>query len=449
MKLELSQIARAIGSRTAPSGGEVCRYVTDSRAIEPGDLFFALHGERFDGHDFLPAVFEQGAAAAVVDRPGMTLPGKTLLEVSDTLEALQQTARLARSRYTGRVIAVTGSAGKTSTKEIIASLLGAELRVGKTAGNFNNHIGVPLSILHLPDESHAAVLEIGMNHAGEIRHLASIARPEIAVVTNVGRAHVENFDAPDGIALAKRELVESLAADGVAVLNADDAAVAAFAQVHPGRVVTFGLADGADVRATDVETRADGSRFRVDGIQFETPLVGRHGVSNILAALAVARLFGIAPERLREPVRLLAPGRMRGEHFIRNGITIWNDCYNSNPDAVRAMLDVLRATPARRRIAVLGEMLELGRWSEALHRDVGCYVAECGVNVLVGIRGAARSMVEAAIAAGMAADAAYFFEEPHQAGIMAHQLAAEGDAVLFKGSRGTRVELALESFLEQ
>jgi UDP-N-acetylmuramoyl-tripeptide--D-alanyl-D-alanine ligase len=163
----------------------------------------------------------------------------------------------------------------------------------------------------------------------------------------------------------------------------------------------------------------------------------------------VARVFGFAPQTLRDAARQLAPGRMRGEHFSRNGITIWNDCYNSNPDAARAMLDVLRATPARRRIAVLGEMLELGRWSEALHRDVGCYVAECGVNVLVGIRGAARSMVEAAIAAGMAADAAYFFEEPRQAGIMVRQLAAEGDAVLFKGSRGTRVELALESFLDQ
>jgi UDP-N-acetylmuramoyl-tripeptide--D-alanyl-D-alanine ligase len=343
---------------------------------------------------------------------------------------------------------VTGSAGKTSTKEIIAALLGAELPVGKTSGNFNNHIGLPLSLLHLPEQARAAVLEIGMNHAGEIRRLAAIARPEIAVVTNAGWAHIENFDSEDGVALAKRELVEALDASGVAVLNADDPRVSRFGEVHAGRTIRFGFSDSADVRATQVDLGAGGAAFSVDGVRFDSPLAGRHGVLNILAAIAVARVFGIAVERLVEPARHLTPGRMRGEHFKHHGITIWNDCYNSNPDAARAMLEVLRDTPARRRIAVLGEMLELGRWSEPLHRDVGRYAVECGVNVLVGIRGAARSMVEAAISAGMAADAAYFFSEPGEAGRKAKALTAESDAVLFKGSRGTHVELALESFLE-
>lgn len=447
MKLELSAIAAAVGAGPLDSAAVVSAYSTDSRTISPGALYFALRGEKFDGNDFLEQAFARGAAAAVADRPAV-LPGRTVLAVTDSLEALQATARLARHRYAGRVVAVTGSAGKTSTKEIIAALLGAEFAVGKTTGNLNNHIGLPLSVLHLPEESRAAVLEIGMNHEGEIRDLASIARPDIAVVTNVGWAHIENFANEEGVALAKRELIEALTADGVAVLNADDPRVARFAEVHKGRTLRFGFAEGADVRAVEVELTDAGVRFSVDGVRFASPLVGRHGVRNILAGIAVAREFGIPAARLVDAARELQPGKMRGERFERAGITIWNDCYNSNPDAARAMLEVLRDTPARRRIAVLGEMLELGRWSEPLHRDVGRFAVACGVNVLVGIRGAARSMVDAAIAEGLAADAAYFFDEPREAGRMAKELAAEGDALLFKGSRGTHVELALESYLE-
>ena len=447
MKLDLAELSVAIGSTATPAPRQISAFSTDSRSVEPGALFFALRGDRFDGNDFLELAFVRGAAAAVVARPAAR-PGRTVLPVADSLEALQAAARLARSLYQGRVVAVTGSAGKTTTKDIIATLLAPELAVGKTSGNFNNHIGLPLSILHLPDESQVAVLEIGMNHAGEIRHLAAIARPDIAVVTNAGWAHIENFDSPDGVAEAKRELVESLPADGVAVLNADDPRVARFAEVHPGRSVCFGMGESADVRATEVELTTDGVRFRVARTLFQSPLTGTHGVRNILAGIAVAGVFGIAPEQLVEPARNLKPGKMRGERLTHHGITVWNDSYNSNPDAARAMLEVLRDTPARRRIAVLGEMLELGRWSEPLHRDVGRYAVECGVNVLVGIRGAARSMVDAAISAGMVADAAYFFPEPGEAGRMAKTLAAEGDAVLFKGSRGTHVELALESFLE-
>ncbi|MCC7496284.1 MAG: UDP-N-acetylmuramoyl-tripeptide--D-alanyl-D-alanine ligase [Bryobacterales bacterium] len=447
MRLDLAELARAMGSAVIPASMPVAAFSTDSRSVAPGALFFALRGERFDGNDFVQTAFAAGAAAAVADRP-QDLPGRPVLPVADSLEALQSAARLARSRYCGRVVAVTGSAGKTTTKEIIAALLGAELAVGKSSGNFNNHIGLPLSILHLAADSQAAVLEIGMNHAGEIRGLAGIARPDVAVVTNAGWAHIENFDSPEGIALAKRELVESLPADGVAVLNADDPRVARFAEVHPGRSILFGLSEPASVRATDVELSAEGVRFRVDGVAFESELAGIHGVRNILAGIAVARAFGIGLERLVPAAHGLQPGKMRGERLTCNGITVWNDSYNSNPDAARAMLEVLRDTPARRRIAVLGEMLELGRWSEPLHRDVGRFAVECGVNVLVGIRGAARSMVDAAISAGIAADAAYFFGEPVEAGLLAKKLAAEGDAVLFKGSRATHVELALQSFLD-
>jgi UDP-N-acetylmuramoyl-tripeptide--D-alanyl-D-alanine ligase len=218
------------------------------------------------------------------------------------------------------------------------------------------------------------------------------------------------------------------------------------ASVHPGRTITFAIDQDADFRATEVEETETGVCFRAAGVQFEAPLPGRHGVLNVLAGIAVAGLFGISASQLIDAARTLPPGKMRMERLVHKGVTVWNDCYNSNPDAARAMVDVLGTTPARRRIAVLGEMLELGRWAEALHRDVGAYVAKAGIHVLVGIRGAALYMVDAARVSGMG-DAAFFFDEPESAGSFVKDMAREGDAILFKGSRGTRVEKALERFL--
>jgi UDP-N-acetylmuramoyl-tripeptide--D-alanyl-D-alanine ligase len=315
-----------------------------------------------------------------------------------------------------------------------------KFKVGKTVGNYNNHVGVPLSLLRLADETTHAVIEMGMNHAGEIRELARIARPRVGVVTNVGYAHMENFDSLEGVAAAKGELIEELPEDGTAVLNADDPLVSKFRHSH---TVTFGIEHAADIRAT-----VEGSHFTVGGVEFESPLAGRHGISNLLAGIAVAGIYGIAPDKLQEPVRTFSAGAMRGRKFEHSGILIFDDCYNSNPDAARAMLDVLRDAPAKRRIAVLGEMLELGRWAEPLHRDIGNYVAMRGIPVLVGIRGVAHSMVDAAIQGGLAKDAAFFFEDPEQAGDLLRSIARPGDAILFKGSRGTHVERALQRFLE-
>jgi UDP-N-acetylmuramoyl-tripeptide--D-alanyl-D-alanine ligase len=329
---------------------------------------------------------------------------------------------------------------------MIAAMLETRMPVGRTTGNFNNHIGLPLSILRIPDRAQAAVLEMGMNHPGEVRALAQIARPNIAVITNVGYAHIEAFESIEGIAAAKRELVEALPAGGIAVLNADDPRVRGFSAAHAGRSILYGLSEDAEIRATGVELFERGMRFRVEGIMFETALSGRHGVRNILSGLAVARCFEIDFAALTEVVRGFAPGKMRGERIERGGITIIDDCYNSNPDAAKAMLDVLREIPARRHIAVLGEMLELGRWAEPLHRDVGSYAVRCGITVLVGIRGAARAMVDAATEAGLAKNAAYFFDDPVEAGERLRSIAQPGDAILFKGSRGTKVEQALERF---
>lgn len=443
MTLEWDDVARAIAAREPARlpGCRIAGWSIDSRTIAARDLFFALRGPQHDGHAYVQAVMEKGAAGAVVEEG----PERgVLLIVEDTLQALQKLASWARSNWGGQVVAVTGSAGKTTTKDVIAHLLAAEMPVGKTIGNLNNHVGVPLSILRLPDDCRVAVLEMGMNHAGEIRELARMARPDVGVVTNVGYAHVEAFGSIEAVALAKRELIEELPSGGVAVLNADDRLVAAFRQIHRGRVVTFGLSEGADVRAEAVELGTASVTFRCQDVPFESPLVGRHGLLNVLAGLAVAKVFDIPPERLCDAVRTLEPGKMRGERLERNGIVMWNDSYNSNPEAARAMLDVLRQTPAKRRIAVLGEMLELGQSAEPLHRDIGKYVAARGIDVLLGIRGAARFMVDEAVRAGLSESAAYFFEDPATAGDFLRGMVRQGDAVLFKGSRGVRVEKALE-----
>jgi UDP-N-acetylmuramoyl-tripeptide--D-alanyl-D-alanine ligase len=394
------------------SDTRITGWSVDSRTIEAGDLFFALQGPNHDGNAYLDEAFRKGAVAAVANSQN----SGEILTVPDSLVALQDIAAWARDQWGGQIVGVTGSAGKTTTKDIIAAMLAVNMPAAKTIGNLNNHVGLPLSILRMPSNARVAVLEMAMNHAGEIRRLCEIARPNIGVVTNVGRAHMEAFDSIEGVAAAKRELIESLPADGVAVLNFDDPLVIQFRNAHPGRTVTFGLNPGADIRAGNVQNTSDGVTFSVDGAPFSSPLHGRHSILNFLAGIAVAGLFGIRPSQLTQVVRDIPPGPMRGQRLLHNGILILNDCYNSNPDAARAMIDVLRDTQAERRIAVLGEMLELGHWSGALHRDVGSYVAAQGIDVLVGIRGAASNLVDAAKEAGQAVNAAFFFESPAEAG---------------------------------
>ena len=447
MNFPLTEVAAALGVSCAGCPSlPVTGWSVDSRSVQPGDVFFAIRGPNHDGHQFVEDIFRRGAVAAVVDRPVQA--AGPLLQTGDSLEALQTLAAWARRRWGGKLIAVTGSAGKTTTKEAIAWLIAGVMPVGRSTGNFNNHVGLPLSILRLPFEAPVAVVEIGMNHAGEIRRLASIAAPDVGVVTNVGHAHLEFFDSIEDIALAKRELIESLQSEGVAVLNADDPRVARFAAIHPGRTVTFGLSRGAQVRACNVKHRAGGVHFRVgDSIWFEAPVEGSHGVLNLLAGIAVAGVLGIEPERLIERAHSIPAGDHRGRRLSHQGVTIIDDCYNSNPEAAQRMLELLRAEPARRKVAVLGEMLELGRWSESLHRELGCHVAACGIDVLIGIRGAASHMLQEAVKAGVPGGAAFFFEDPVEAGEFLRGKAREGDAVLFKGSRGTHVEKALERFM--
>ena len=444
LDIPLREVRDALGARveTELPGTPVRGWSIDSRTVNPGDLFFAIRGENQDGHAYVNAAFERGAVAAVVS-DGMATPAGPLLQVRDTLAALQNLGLWARRRWARPIVAVTGSAGKTTTKDAIAELLATRFQVGKTAGNLNNHLGVPLSLLRIPETAEVGVMELGMNHAGEIRALATLAEPQIGVVTNVGYAHIEAFKSIDAIAFAKRELIESLPPDGVAVLNADDPRVLAFRDVFPGRVLTYGLSAQAELRGDEVRIQPESVAFSVSGVPFRSSLLGRHSVLNILAALAVATIFGIELQTLPPVVSRLAPGRMRGERRRWRNVTILDDSYNSNPDAARFMIDVLKDESARRRIAVLGEMLELGSWTEKLHAEVGEYAASSGIDVIVGIRGAGRPLVDAARRRAAAGQETYFFGDPEAAGAFLRRFVQPGDAILFKGSRGTHVERAL------
>ena len=453
MRLTLARIAEFISAagEFAPEPEEVaCGYSIDSRTVGLGQLFFAVKGERLDGHDFVEQALEKGAAGAVVrkDRLGRYPQQARLLAVEDTLVALQTLATAARKLWGKPLIAVTGSAGKTTTKEAIAHVLGARFRVLKSEGNFNNHFGLPLMLLKLEPEHDLAVIEMGMSHAGEIRALAKIAQPEIGVVTNVAAVHLEFFDSLAGIARAKYELVESLPGSGTVVLNADDEYVSQFGRGFKGKVVMYGTRTAADVRAEKIQSQgAQGTEFDVvvGSVREHAtlPLVGEHNVLNALAAVAVGLERGLKPSEAIAELYTLAPADKRGQVLQLGNITVINDCYNSNPKALEAMVDALAAMRAKRRIVVAGEMLELGPAGEEMHRQAGQHVADKKIDVLLGVRGLARSMVEGARQAGTRSE---FVASPEEAGEWLAREARDGDVVLLKASRGVKLEKALEAW---
>ncbi len=456
MKLLLSRIAEFIGA-TGPAATSQCDlrataqgYSIDSRTVQPGELFFAIKGERFDGHDFVKQVLSRGAVAAVVEKEKLAnyfnLFG--LLAVDDTLVALQTLATAARKIWGKTAIAVTGSMGKTTTKEAMAHLLAIKYRVHSTKGNFNNHFGLPLGLLTLEPEYDVAVVEMGMSHPGEITALARIALPTQAVVTNVAPVHLESFDSIAGIARAKYELIEALPHGGTAVLNADDEYVCQFGRDFKGKVIQFGFKPTADVRAENIKVLGpEGTRFDLVSREMRqpvrSPLLGKHNVYNVLAAAAIAIEHGITPSEIAAALPSIQPADKRGQVVQVGNITVLYDCYNSSPKALLAAVDTLAATPARRRIVVAGEMLELGPTGEQLHRECGRYMAATKLDFLLGVRGLAKPMVEAASEAGMKAE---FTATPEEAGEWLARETREGDVVLLKASRGVKLEKALETW---
>lgn len=431
---------------------EVSGYSIDSRSVQAGELFFAVRGERLDGHDFVAAALARGAVAAVVSRARVAaLPDDALaaplLIAEDPLAALQALAAHVRRQWGKRVVGITGSAGKTTTKEAIAAALGAKFNVLKSQGNLNNGFGLPLQLLRLKPEHEIAVIEMGMNHAGEIAALARIASPDWGVVTNVGNAHVENFaEGQAGIARAKFELVAALPASGVAFLNCCDPYVSQFGRDFPGRVVYFG--DGPCADPQIVSTREDLNGLHVqyragerEGT-FSLHLLGSHNAANAIAGLAVALEAGVDLDAAVAALASLTAGDKRGQLIELAGATILNDSYNSNPEALRSMIQTLAARPARRRILIAGEMLELGEQGPALHTACGRAAAEAGLDLVVGVRGNAEHLAAAACAGGVAS---LFLPDAEAAGKwLAHNLHA-GDQVLVKGSRGVHLERAIEA----
>src|SRR2546422_4156858 len=449
MKLPLSRIAEFVSASGSYDGGVIAqRYSIDSRTAQPGDLFFAVKGERLDGHDFVEQALSKGAVAAVIrhDQTRRYSSGSQLLSVDDTLVALQTLATAVRRLWGKPLIGVTGSTGKTTTKEAIAHVLSSRFRMLKSEGNFNNHFGLPLTLLRLEQEHNAAVIEMGMSHAGEIAAPAKIAQPEIGVVTNVAPVHFDFFKSIGEIARAKYELIESLPSGGTAVLNADDEYVSQFGRDFHGKVVLYGFRSPADVRAENVKHHgAEGSTFDVVvgscREQASLPLVGAHNIYNALAAVAVGIERGLTLSEALGALATLASADKRGEVVKLGNITIINDCYNSNPKALDAMVDALAAMPAKRRIVVAGEMLELGAAGEEMHPSSGRHMAERKIDVLVGVRGLAQSMVDSARESGIRAE---FFVSPQEAGEWLARETREGDVVLLKASRGVKLEHALE-----
>lgn len=451
MNLPLSRVAEFLSAAgELPPDAVVQGYSIDSRTIQPGELFFAVKGERLDGHDFVQQALDRGAAAAVVRRDQLACcPAKSvLIPVDDTLIALQTLAACVRRKWGKPVIGITGSAGKTTTKEAVAHILSTRYCVLKSEGNFNNHFGLPLMLLKLQPEHEMAVIEMGMSHAGEITALAKIAQPDVGVVTCVAPVHLEYFDSIAAIARAKYELVTSLLPSGTAVLNSDDEYVSQFGRDFHGKTIYFGLKATAGVRAEDIESLGgSGTRFElvVGGERHaaETPLVGIHNVYNLLAAVAASVDRGISPSQAAAAIGSLKAADKRGQIEKVGGVTVLNDCYNSNPKALQSMVDALEAMPGSRHIVVAGEMLELGPSAEALHRESGRYMAQRGIDRLVGVRGLAQAMVEAAREKGTNAE---FIATPEEAGDWLARETKDGDVVLLKASRGVKLERALETW---
>lgn len=464
MRWTVQEIARALGVAVPTGLAPVARMAgvsIDSRGVGRGQLFVAIRGPRHDGHEFVGASFEAGAEAAVVASDRISgYPAEIrdrLFVVADTLAALQELARAVRRAWGRRIGAVTGSVGKTTTKEILAALLGAKFRVLKSEGNLNNEYGLPLTLLRLDPEDEAAVVELGMSHRGELRRLTEIAEPEVGVVTRVAPVHLEFFSSIDEIGFAKRELIETLAGpEPVAVLNADDPRVSRFAEVARGRVLTFGCGAAAQFRAEKIEDfGAAGSEFDFiapgERARLALALPGRHSVENALAALAAASVWGVGAADAAPVLRDIKVGEMRGRLLaFAAGFALINDSYNSNPVALAAMVDLLAHTQPkdgkyRRRIVAAGEMLELGPGSRKLHREAGLRAGSQRIDCIIGVQGDAAEIANGARQAGIPASNVHFFADSSAAAAFLANFVQAGDLLLVKGSRGVKMERIVEA----
>ncbi|HWR43278.1 UDP-N-acetylmuramoyl-tripeptide--D-alanyl-D-alanine ligase [Sporomusa sp.] len=449
----LTEVLKATCGRLASAtGGKLFRGIsTDTRTVQPGNLFIALIGERFDGHEFVAQAVSKGAIGVVVSRQTSVPANVAVIEVKDTLAALQALARFHRKRYQIPVIGVTGSNGKTTTKDMLAAVLSSRFNVLKTEANFNNEIGLPLTLLKLESVHEAAVVEMGMRARGEIHELTEIALPTVGVVTNVGETHMEILGSVENIAAAKAELVEAIAHDDLIVLNADDPHVRAMQEKAHGRVVFYGLNPEAFVRAENISTGENGeltTTFDCCSPRGSFPVIlhtmGIHNVYNALAAIAVGWELGLRPGEIKDGISSFIPGAMRQEVKRYGEYTVINDVYNASPLSMAAALKTLSDISKGRKIAVLGDMLELGEAAVEAHRRIGQLAAEQGIDIVLTVGQLSQHIVDAAYEHGVKTTRAF---TGHQEAIEALRcLMKPGDYILLKGSRGMKMETMLETF---
>jgi UDP-N-acetylmuramoyl-tripeptide--D-alanyl-D-alanine ligase len=429
----------------------------DSRTVQAGELFVALRGDRFDGHDFVPDALRRGAWGAVVERSALEsryadMSGlRNIVPVEDTLLSLQEMSLMHRKKFPVPAVAVTGTNGKTTTKEMLASVLRQRGPVLKTEGNLNNHIGVPLTLLKLAAGHRAAVIEMGMSGLGEIGLLTRLAVPDVGVITNIGPAHLQFLGTIDAVARAKGELLQGMRSDGTAVLNADDRYFDTLRGKFPGRTLSFGIERPADVRATDIAQREDLTEFRLHAggrpAAVRLRAVGRHNVANALAAAAAAIALDATLETVQRGLEEFRPAAMRTELRELRGRTVLADCYNANPASVQAALGTLAEMgQGRRTVAVLGDMRELGAAEVDAHREVGAAAARLKTGLLIAVGPLARHIAAGAREAGMDPSRVLEAENAGRAAALLRERSGPGDVVLVKGSRAMRLETVLEEF---
>jgi UDP-N-acetylmuramoyl-tripeptide--D-alanyl-D-alanine ligase len=454
--ISLSQICGATngklekGDPQAPIG----HISTDTRTLPPGSLFIALRGERFDGHAFIGSAVGQGAAAVMVEDTEGVPENAACIRVADTLAAFKELAAWYRSRFDIPLIAVTGSTGKTSTKDMTAAMLSALHDTHKNTGNLNNEIGLSHTLLGLERHHAAAVVEMGMNHAGEIAVLSRMAGPTVAVITNIGHSHIGNLGSRENILAAKLEVLEGMAPGAPLVINGDDPMLTQAAEAMTRPVIRCGFSGENDVRALDVRLMGEqGSAFTAaageDRCEIELSFPGRHSIQNCLCALGAVRAAGLSLMEAAEGIKALAAPKMRFcIDKMPNGTRIINDAYNASPDSVAAALDVLMDMQARRRYAVLGDMLEMGDYAPQVHYDTGGRAAGSGVDVLVAVGPLSVHTARGARDAGM--DDSFVFHCLDHAGAVTYlrALLGPGDAVLVKGSRGMRMEQIVDALID-
>jgi UDP-N-acetylmuramoyl-tripeptide--D-alanyl-D-alanine ligase len=425
----------------------------DSREVGRGDVFVAIETQSDDGHRYVKNALEQGAAAAIVARKKFGMfsgdQKKKLIVVRDPLSSLQAIASKYRKTLRCTMVGITGSSGKTTARAFISAVLGQKLVVGETRGNWNNHLGVPLSLLRFTGKEDAGVLEMGANHRREIHVLSTIVRPDIGVITNIGYAHIGYFGSLANILRAKFEIVDGMKKTGLLLLNGDDPLLVRKAKTVRRKVVFFGMSERCDVRAEDIcLTKSGHMSFAVKGLRYEIPMPGRHFVYNALVAIAIGEQFGIDKKHVDAAFASLRPVSMRGAIRTKAGVTFIVDCYNANPSSMKSSIALLSdvAGAHRSKVAIVGDMLELGRFSPALHTALGRQLATAGVDRILAVGRFASKVAAGAKSAGMTMTKILTAPSSAEAVPLARKLVQRGDAVLLKGSRGIHLETVLEGF---